>query len=216
MSLTDVTKSLSVRAFLFDDDTDSVEVLTRLLNEQGVFQSAIRGLRSLSSSALQAVNHEIATVADGFLKLDLGDILISGWRKYTDLTKAAERTLANPDNEELVVLATHRVISTHHPSVDLLVDGVKVHTFVFEVTVILDLKGVTAVVRRGDLVALRCGECEVTVTLTLEDTPLELSRKSRIDLALIVPLRWPVPLARLSQQPRTSHFNRSTPSISFG
>lgn len=203
MSSADVTEPLSARVFLLGDDpdVDTVEVIARSLSECGVAQSAIQGLRGLSISALQAVNREVATVADGLLNLDLGDVLLSGWRKYTDLTKAAERTLASPGSEEVVVLATHRVDSTHHPSVDLLVDGVKVHTFVFELKVVFDLNGVAAVVRLGALVALRGGECVVTATLTLEGTSLELSAKGRIDLALIVPLRWPIPLARQGHHP---------------
>lgn len=36
---------------------------------------------------------------------------------------------------------------------------------VFELKVEFDLDGVVVVVRRGDLVALRCGECVVTARL---------------------------------------------------
>jgi hypothetical protein len=210
MSSDDATGTMSARVFLLGDDTgaDTVEVLARSLNEQGVSQSVIQGIRSLSGSALQAVNHEIATVADGFLHLDLGDVLVSCWGKYTELTNAAQRTLASPGSEELVVLATHRVVSTHRPSVDLLVDGVKVHTFVFVLKVVFDLNGVVTVLRRGGLVALRGGECVITATFTLEGTPLELSRKGRIDLALVVPLRRPIPLVRQGShtpEPRPDH-----------
>jgi hypothetical protein len=202
-----------VRVFLLGDATgaDTVEVLTHSLSEQGMTQSAIYGLHSLSGSALQAVNHEIATVADGLLNLDLGNVLISGWCKYTDLTKAAERTLAAPGSEEVVVLATHRVVSTHHPSIELLIDGVKIHTFIFEVKVVFDLNGVAAVLRQGELVALRGGECVVTATLTLEGTPLELSRKGRIDLALVLPLRRPIPLARQARHTPAAHLDRPVP-----
>ncbi|MGH3815909.1 MAG: hypothetical protein ACRDUV_26260 [Pseudonocardiaceae bacterium] len=213
MSSADVTGPLSVRVFLLGGDTgaDTAEVLARSLKESGVARSAIKGLRSLSVSALQAVHHEVATVADGLLNLDLGEVLLSGWRKYTDLTKAAERTLASPGSEEIVVLATHRVVSKHHPSVDLIVDGAKVHTFVFELKVEFDLNGVVAVVRRGDLVALRCGECVVTVTLTLEGTPFKRSRKDRVDLALVVRLHPPIPLARQDTHPPVSRLGRPAP-----
>ncbi len=213
MSSVDVTGPLSARAFLLGGDTgaDTAAVLARSLRECGVARSAIQGLRNLSVSALQAVHGEVATVADGLLELDLGDVLLSGWRKYTDLTKAAERTLASAGSEEVVALATHRVVSTHRPSVDLIVDGAKVHTFVFELKVEFDLKGVVAVVRRGDLVALRCGECVVTATLTLEGTSLKRSRKGRIDLALAVRLDPPIPLARQGHQLPVPRLGLSAP-----
>jgi hypothetical protein len=198
VSATDVTAPVSARVFLLGDDTgaDTAEVLARSLGESGVAGSAIQGLRGLSTSALQAVHREVATVTNGLLNLDFGNLLVSGWRKYTDLTKAAKRTLVSPDSEEIVVLATHRVVSTHQPSVDLIVDGIKVHTLVFELKVEFDLNGVVAVVRRGGLVALRCGECVVTATLTLEGTSLKRSRKSRIDLPLAVRLNPAIPLTR--------------------
>jgi hypothetical protein len=205
MSSPSVTEPLSARTFLLGDTTDNTaDVLAQALNEQGVLQSPIRGLGGLSASAWQAVCQEIATVADGLLNnLDFGDMVISGWCKYTDLTKAAQHTLANPGSEEIVALATHRIVSTHHPSVDLIVNEAKAHTFEFELTVVFDITGVAAVLRRGDLVALRGGKCTVTATLKLEKTPLELTRKASIDLHVVVPLRHPIPLAhQAGQSPR--------------
>jgi hypothetical protein len=205
MSSPSVIEPLSARTFLLGDTTDTTaDVLAQALNEQGVLQSPIRGLGGLSASAWQAVSQEIATVADGLFNLDFVDMVISGWCKYTDLTKAAQHTLANPGSEEIVALATHRIVSTHHPSVDLIVNEAKAHTFEFELTVVFDITGVAAVLRRGDLVALRGGKCTVTATLKLEKTPLELTRKASIDLRVIVPLRRPIPLAhQAGQSPRT-------------
>jgi hypothetical protein len=203
VSSASLTEPLSARTFLLGDtaSADTAEVLAQSLDEQGVLHSAIRGLGGLSASAVQAVNHQIATIADGLLNLDFDELLMSGWRKYADLTKAAKRTLANPGCEEIVVLATHRIVSTHHPSVDLIIDEAKAHTFVFELTVMFDLTGVAAVIRGGDLAALRGGECMVTAKLTLQGTPLELTRKGSIDLGLVLPLRRPIPLAQQGPYP---------------
>jgi hypothetical protein len=208
MSSTSITEPLSARTFLLGDTAaNTADVLAQSLSEHGVVQSSIRGLGGLSASAWQAVHQETAAVVDGLLNLHLGDLLISGWCKYTDLTKAATRTLASPGSEEIVALATHRIVSTHHPSVDLIVNEAKAHTLKFELTVAFDLTGVAAVVRRGDLVALRGGKCVVTATLKLEGTPLELTRKASIDLHLIVPLRRPIPLAHQACHPPTTRLN---------
>ena len=203
MSSDTVTAPISAHVFLLGDHTDTIDALTRSFQQQGVAQSALRGACHLTGAALDAVNHDIATITEGLLKLDLGDMLISGWRKYTELGKAAHRTLASPGSEELVVLATHQVISTHHPSVEVLIDGIKVHTFVFELKVIFDLNGVTAVIRQGNLVALRTGECVVTATLTLQGTRLELSRKAHLNLRLALRLHRPIPLTRKDRYPAT-------------
>jgi hypothetical protein len=211
MGRSDPSEPLSARVFLLGDAAETTEALTRSFSNCGVAQPSIQGLRRLSVSGLRAVDREIATVADGLFNLDFGNILMSGWRRYTALAKAAERTLATPGREERVVLVSHRVTSTHYPSVDLLVDGVKVHTFIFELKVVLDLNAVTAVLRQGNLVALRGGECIVTVILSLEGTPLELSRKCRIELAVVVDLRWPIPLARQGRYPPASRLDRPAP-----
>ena len=208
MSSASLTEPLSARTFLLGETTDNTaDVLAQSLREQGVLQSPIRGLGGLSASAWQAVHQEIATVVDGLLNLDLGDLLIAGWCKYSDLTKAAKRTLVSPGSEEIVALATHRIVSTHHPSVDLIVNEAKAHTLKFGLSVVFDLTGVAAVVRRGDLVALRGGKCVVTATLKLEKTLLELTRKASIDLHLVVPLRRPIPLAHQACHPPTTPLN---------
>lgn len=205
------SQPLSVQAFLYGDQSDSeaVEAFSRSLNERDVAKSAAEGLRHLSGSAVAAVNREIATVAAGVLDINLAGLLVSGWRKYSDLASAAERTVAAPGSEEVVVLASHRVTSAHRPYVDLYIDNVKVVTLRFELKVVFDLIGLVAVVRQGELTALRSGECAVTATLALEGIPLT-QRQRQVDLAVVVPLDPPVHLVdttvgevKRDEQPRS-------------
>jgi hypothetical protein len=190
VNTTGLVEPMTVRMYLSQDSQgpDLTELIAKSIRESGIAGSAIKGVRRLSTSAVQAVHDEVNTVADGFLDLKLGDVLVSGWRKYTALVEAAERTQATPGSKEVVVLATHQVKSTHHPSIDLLVDEVKVYTLVFELTVEFDITGIVAVVQRGKLVSLRGGPCELTVTLTLEGKQVLPPRKAQVDLLLIVPL----------------------------
>jgi hypothetical protein len=209
MSEATITTPLTARDFLYGTEAraDTANSLGQTLSRHGVARSALRGVRNLSTSALHAVDGEIGTVAQGLIDLDLGDVLVAGWRKYSALTNAAERTLAMPGSEEVVVLATHRVTSTHRPSVDLLVDGAKVNTFDFELKIVFDVVGLVAVVTSGDLVALRGGSCVITATLAIEGAQLG-QRQAQGDLALMVQLHPPVPLldtaaaARVTSQTR--------------
>lgn len=186
---------LSIRAILFEDESgsDAVEAVSRSLDERDVAKPAADGLRHLSGSAIAAVNREIATVVAGVLDLNLTGLLVSGWRKYRDLVSAAERTVAAPGSEEVVVLASHRVTSTHRPFVDVYIDDVKAVTIRFELKVMFELNGVVAVVRQGELTALRSGECLLTAVLALEGVPLT-QRQRQIDLAVVVPVDPPVHL----------------------
>ena len=58
-------------------------------------------------------------MADDLVDLDLGDLLVAGWRRHSRLVEAARRTLAAPGTEEVALLAPDRVTSVHHPHVDL-------------------------------------------------------------------------------------------------
>ena len=111
--------------------------------------------------------------------------------------------IAVPGSEEVVVLATHRVAWSYDPHLDLLVDGVRVTTLDFALGVTFDLDGIVAVVRQGELVALRAGECTITASLTLQGATLA-HRRARMHAAVVLPLRPPVPLLGDAMPPRGS------------
>jgi len=173
-----------------DDPVDPAEVLARSFKEHGVVGSGIKGFRHLSGAAMRAVSSQLAEVLLTSLNLlDVRDLLINGWSKHKDLREAAARTHAVPGSEELVTLATHRIDSTHQPSIDLIVKEATVHTCVFDVTVEFDLNGVMAVVRHGMLAALRGGTCVVTARLALGGIPLVPPQQRRIDLVKFINLK---------------------------
>jgi hypothetical protein len=191
--------SLTVRTFLLGAGGDTS--LGRKLTEQGVARSTLGGLRRLSAVALHTVDQEIGAVASGLLELDLGDILLAGWRKYSALTDAAKRTLAAPAGEEVLELATHRITSVYLPRVDLFVDDKKISTVEFDLTVVFDLTGLATVVKAGDLIALQSGECLVTATLSLETARLA-EHRAKLDLAQQIRLNPPISLIDKAQAGR--------------
>src|SRR5216684_1581366 len=67
-----------------------------------------------------------------------------------------------PGRQDVVQLGMHRITSAHNPTVELLVDGVKVHTFRFQFTVIFDIDVAALVIRDGLLTALKAGDGAVT------------------------------------------------------
>jgi hypothetical protein len=72
-----------------------------------------------------------------------------------------------------------------------------VHTFRFRLTIVVDVELAAAIIRAGDLVALRIGDSSITGTLTLEATrgDIELIRQQRqVDLNRIIRLNNGVPL----------------------
>jgi len=179
---------LTASAFLFDGQ-DTGRALARALDEHGVLGSLDTALGLVAQTTREAAGDQVAAVADGVLALDLGDLVVAGWRKQGQLAAAAERTAANPGTSELVELVTHRVSSIHHPYVELLVNDVRVTTVNFELDLEFEVKALVATVRAGHLVSLHSGDCDLSATLTAEDIRLA-SRRQQFSLPVLV--RWPL------------------------
>jgi hypothetical protein len=179
---------LTASAFLFDGQ-DTGRALARALDEHGVLGSLDTALGLVAQTTREAAGDQVAAVADGVLGLDLGDLVVAGWRKQGQLAAAAERTAANPGTSELVELVTHRVSSVHYPYVELLVNDVRVTTVNFELDLDFEVKALVATVRAGHLVSLHSGDCDLSATLTAEDIRLA-SRRQQFSLPVLVP--WPL------------------------
>lgn len=189
--------------FLFAETNDSAAALAQALDEQDVLGAIGGAVTKLSQAGREAAGGEVATVVQGLLDLDLGDLLVAGWSKHADLVAAAKSTLAAPDSSELVELAAHSITSVHQPFVDLFVDDVHVATVRFELSVEFKVQALVATVRHGHLVAFRSGGCEVTATLGAEGRQL-VTRQARLDLPLVLRLGDGVSLLRDAEQPLAS------------
>lgn len=189
---------LTVRTFLFgsgpEDDTIRIR---QLLSENDVVGRCGRDLTRLTQQGREAAEDQLASVTAGLLDLDLGDLLIYGWRTRERLVEAARETRQIPGRRDIVQLGTHRITLAHNPTVELLVDGVKVHSFRFQLTVIFDIDVAALVIRDGLLTALKAGDGAVTCTLALEmpGGDIELVNQQRkIDLHLIINVGHGIPL----------------------
>lgn len=189
---------LTARILLLGSNTDDdLSKLRRALSEHQVVSRVGGELTRLTPKAREAANDTLASVTAGLLDFDLGDALIYGWRTHDRLIHAAEETLRVPGRQDVVQLASHQVSWTRQPTIDLLIDGVLVHTFRFQLTLLFDVEIAAAVVQDGKLVALKSGDGSVTGTLALEmpggDITL-LQQECKIDLHMIVRLGSGVPL----------------------
>ena len=189
---------LTVRTFLFgggsEDDTTTIR---QLLSEHHVVSRCGGNLTKLTQQGHNAAEEQLASVAADLLDLDLGDLLIYGWRTRERLVKAARQTRQIPGRREVVQLGTHRITSTHNPTIELLMDGVKVHTFRFQLTVTFDIEVAALIIRDGLLTALKAGDGAVACTLTLEmpggDVEL-VNQRRKINLHLIINIGHGIPL----------------------
>jgi hypothetical protein len=187
---------VSVRWFLGADDDG---VLRRSVEHSGVLTSLAGAIGKLSGAGQAALGGEVAAAIGRLLDIDLGGLLVEGWRTGTALRTAAHATLAEPGSSEVVELARHRLTSTYRPHVDLLVEGRQVTSLPVELTLVFDVHSLVATVRGGRLVGLQCGQCELTATLSAAGATLA-QRNGELDAALLVPLGAGIPLVH--EEPR--------------
>lgn len=183
---------LTVSALLSGDGSVA-DAIEQTISDEDLTGTALRSVRRLTRSAIAVTDHEVAAMTEGMLDLDLGDLLLVGWRKYTKLTDAARRTLAVAGSREIVSLAAHRIRSAYRPRVDLVVNDATVHSFEFELDIVFDVTALEAVVRAGTLASLTGGSCVVTARLSLGGARLAEQQRT-VDLELFLRLDPPRPL----------------------
>jgi hypothetical protein len=184
MTTAPLDDTATVRDLLFGDvPREPTNMLAESLREHGIIRALIPGLPRLTA----AVDREVAAATDGLLSLDLADMVAAGWKKYEALRQAARRTRDAPTTEEIVALATHMIESSHHPTVELFIDGKSVATIEIELKIAFTMAGVLAVVRQARLTEVRTGTCTVTGSLAVQQTWIT-KRQRRFDLAAAVRL----------------------------
>jgi hypothetical protein len=205
------TQPMTTAAIFFGGDDDSVfglvdgnqariDALADALTENGALSSVAAAATTLSRAGLGAVGHEIAVLAHGLLDLDLADVVVAGWCKFADLTAAAKRTLTTPGNAEIVELATHSITWTHNPQVAVLVNGTRVATVRFDMSIKFTIKALVAAVHHGRLIRLDSGGCDVTGTLAAEGKQLA-KRQAHFQLPLLLHLGNGIPLLGTTVHP---------------
>jgi hypothetical protein len=150
-------------------------------------------LHGLPPGTMEAAVREATTAAAGLVDFSLTDLLVAGWRTHEELIAAARRTVAAPASTELVDLAEHRVTSTDRPYVNVFLDGDCVATIHLELSVTFDVSAMLAGVRRGRLVELHSGRCDVTATLSVEGDDVA-TRRGHLELPGVITLGDGIPL----------------------
>jgi hypothetical protein len=176
---------VSVRVLLLGDATDLSD-LRRRLEGQGVLALAARMAQGSATATGSRVEDEVTGLVAGLLDLDLGAMVLAGWKAHHRLAEAQARTKAAPGTTERVPLAHHVITATHAPRLDVRLAGRTIGHLDFTLLVELDILGVEAEVTNGRIVGLPCGDGEVTATLSTAGKVLLASQPRRFSPGLVV------------------------------
>jgi hypothetical protein len=161
-----------VRDLFFDGDSGEAKgTLAQLMRKHET------NVGRFPPGLVDVARNELAESTTGFMSANLSDVVAAGWKKYDALLKAARSTCNDPNATELVSLTTHKIESSHHPSIDLFLDKKRLATVEIAMDVALTIVGVIAVVKRGRLMEIRSGSCTASGSLAVQG--IELIKKQR-------------------------------------
>ena len=170
---------LTAADLLFGSQEKAPEALARHVMADG--RAFARSLVHLPRVTREAAVREAAVAATGLLKVDLIEVLVSGWRENRDIFSAARRTLEMPGSSELVGLAPHRISTVQQPAVGILIDGKRVHTLQLGLSIFFEVTGLVAGISHGRLDRVHAGRGHVGVALTIHEIEV-LTKRSRLEL----------------------------------
>ena len=171
--------TLTAADLLFGSNEKAREALARHVMADG--RAFARSLVHLPRVTREAAVREAAVAAAGLLKVDLIEVLVSGWREHHDIFSAARRTLDTPGSKELVGLAPHRISTVQQPAVGILLDGKRVHTLQLGLSIFFEITGLVAGVSHGRLAAVHAGRGHVGVALTIHEIEI-LTKRTHLEL----------------------------------
>ncbi len=180
--------SLAARSFFLGGESSDVQLLDRSLRERAVLSGVGHGLELLDASTRSLLDRELAAVIARLLDVDLGEVLMAGWRTHRALREAARRSVVTaPTGEELIELARHTVTSASAPQVDLVLNGATMTTVEVTVSISVQVDALVAVVRAGRLEGLRSGFCLACLQVEVEGQPV-IDRERTFEATLHVRL----------------------------
>jgi hypothetical protein len=187
---------------LFGSSENAHEAMTRHVMSAG--RTMGRAFERLPRVTREAAVREAAVAAVGLLKMDLMEVLVSGWREHRDIFSAARRTLDMPGSKELVGLAPHRITTVQQPAVGILVDGHRVHTLQLGLSIFFEVTGLVAGIHGGRLAAVHAGRGDIGLALTIHELEV-LTKRSHLELPGVKSLQRGFRLLPASAYPDESH-----------
>lgn len=135
-----------------------------------------RPLRALGAVARRALIEEIEAKLRMVLSETLIDLIVGGWRTYAAVMQAIRKSRGQPGVDQIVPLRNHTIKAARENSLDIEVDNFRVMTLSSQLVVSVQLYDAVAVVKDGQLVAVRSGQAKAEGTVTVEG--IEIGRRT--------------------------------------
>jgi hypothetical protein len=144
-------------------------------------------LGGFAHATMDAAVREVGEIGAALLDRDIGQVLLDAWAAHRALVAAGERTLTDPGGEEIVDLGPHQVTLDDEPEIDVVVNGSTIATITLTLSLEIQVKALTAVVRKGRLVAVTAGPFDVDASIKVEGQTVA-RREAQLHLPIPLPV----------------------------
>ena len=128
------------------------------------------------------------------LDVAIDDILGQAWSGWTELREYADPEKTPPEDVHVVSVSNHTIESVHEPAVDVVVNGITVHSFPFHVAAQLDVEGVNLVVQGGMIQEIQMGSLKLGGSVKLRDRTLLQKDLAQVTIPGVIQLAKPIPI----------------------
>jgi hypothetical protein len=143
------------------DDRESAHRMALKLEAHPDFDDVRERLTRLTVPGFaDGIRHALAGQLEALLATPLDEVVGGAFRAWRTLREYRDAKTHPPDEVALVPLLTHTIESTHHPYLEILIDGLPPRRIPFEVRLALVIDGATLQVQAGRIREIRVGSCK--------------------------------------------------------
>lgn len=154
-----------------------------------------------------AALHDLAPKICELFNVPLPDVMVTSWKKASELQALLEKSRNSPDEVMYLELAAHSINSEHKPHLEMRIKEMPVKKIEFLVKLVFNLKGFVLRVKGGAITEIQTGACEVKGTVSYAGQVIAEKKLSPIKL----PGSIPVPAALgLLQTPASPQVKAAT------
>ena len=135
-------------------------------------------MKSVKTASLPDLAPKIGELFD----IPIPDVLLSSWKKATEVQALLYRSKGSPDETFFAGLAEHTINSEHHPSVEIKIKEQTVKKIEFTMRLFFKLNSFVLKIQKGDIKEIQTGTCEAGGTLEYEGVRIAEKRFEPISL----------------------------------
>jgi len=138
------------------------------------------------------------------LEIKVDDVLLTAWKKASELRTVIEKSKQTPEETTYVALAEHTINSEHKPSIDVKLRGAKLKTIALLVQLSFKLQGFVLKIKNGGIIEMQAGHCEVKGTIKFSGLTIAEKKLAPLKLPFSIPVTMPVSVPPIAE-PEDDH-----------